>query len=273
MQIYAYDKEGEEIAAHFAKMGASYWCPDCHSEVRVRSGPSVRPHFFHLKPTLPCRLHQKTPTHLAIQSRLLKDLPEGEAFMEKRFPSLNRIADLVWEKEKLVFEIQVSFITAGEVEARSAAYRSLNYEIVWVLHDHRFNHFRITAAERALLPHPHYFTSITAEGSGGFFDQFSFHCGGTRAARLFRRPVDLAQPRRAPCLKHLPSYVVASRQHWKISFKGDLLNSSYFNLRHLKKGAELQNLIPHPRPRFSLLKKIKDFFRLIGYLILDASTH
>lgn len=272
MQLYAIDEKGEDVIAHQAQSRQKYHCIECMREVRVRSGPFIRPHFFHLKENTPCRLREKSPTHLEIQAHLQHILP-GTVTLEKRFSSLNRIADVVWENEKIIFEVQVSFITAQEVAARSQAYRSLGYEIIWILHDHRFNTYRVTAAEHALLSHPHYFTDINAEGRGSFFDQYSYHLAGTRAARLFRRPVDLTQPKRSFTLPDdLPPQIASHRQHWTISFKGDLLNSPHLDPRHLQKAADLELLYKKPHPSFSLRKKVKDFFRFIGYLMMDGAT-
>ena len=272
VQLYAYDELGQDIIAHQAHPKQKYSCRECHREVRVRSGPFIRAHFFHLQNVSPCRLREKSPTHLEIQDKLLKLLPPGEVVLEKRFSTLKRIADVVWEKEKLIFEIQVSFITAAEVQARSLDYRSLSYEIVWILHDTRFNTFRITAAEQALLDFPHYFTNINAQGQGSFYDQFSYHLGGTRAARLFSRPIDITHPIRQFSLPPLPPKIIQHRQNWKISFQGDLFNSTGYLPRHVEKAHELETFLKRPPLRFSLRKKIKDAFRMVGYLIMDAAT-
>lgn len=272
VQLYAYDEGGQEVIAHQALPQHKHFCRECHKEVRVRSGPFIRHHFFHLKSGTPCRLRERSPTHLEIQEKFLRLLPAGEVVLEKRFHAVNRIADVVWDAEKLIFEIQVSFITAAEVEARSKVYRSLGYEIVWILHETRFNNYRVTAAEHVLLDQPHYYTNINAQGEGHFYDQFSYHLGGKRAARLFRRPIKVACPLRTFTLPHLPPTVKQHRQNWKISFQGDICNTAHFLPRHLEKAHELETYMMRPKAAFSLLKKIKDAFRFLGYLLMDAAS-
>ena len=272
MQIYAYDKNGDEVISHFAETKTTYFCPECHHPVRLRSGPFLRPHFFHLKNQAPCRLREKGETHLQIQDKLLQLLPKNEAFLERRLPSINRIADVVWETQKLIFEVQVSFISAEEVLARISAYRSQGYEVVWILHKRRFLNYRVTAAELALQTHTHYFTDITEHGHGVFFDQFSYILGGVRGASLFLRPVDLSKPQQATPSPNLPPRLLKMRAPWTVSFAGDLLNSSHFSPRHLEKALALEELEIQPRRRFSLIKKIKDTLKLLAYALLDTGT-
>lgn len=274
MQIYAYDKKGEEVAAHSAKRGTPYYCPDCHQTLSFRSSPLIRPHFFHLKDQRPCFHTQKTLTHLEIQAQLLALLPPGEAKMEHRFKGISRIADVFWEKERLVFEAQVSFITAEEVEARSKAYRSVGCEIVWILHHHRYAKERVTAAERYLQDHTHYFSNHTPAGSGLFYDQYSYHLYGKRLANLFRRPVNLAHPVRHSLSLHLPPTPQKQRQNWKLSFAGDILNSLNFREWDLKRARQIESLLMPEKKAFTMLKRVQKrvtrFLKLVGYILLDS---
>lgn len=269
MQIYAYTEEGEEIAAHAAKKGHRYYCPDCHQKLSWREGHFIRPHFFHLKSQNPCLRQGKSLTHLEIQSRLLELLPSNEAFMEKRMPAINRIADVVWEKKKIVFEVQISFISAEEVHSRSLAYRSQGYEIVWILHEHRFGNYRVTAAENYLLNHTHYFTNYSSEGHGWFYDQFSFHIRGRREARLFKRAVDFSCPFHNMNLPALPPRVTSHRKHWKLSFKGDIINNPPTDKDQWQRAIDIESLFLSPSKPVSFIKKITDFIKLVGYLIID----
>lgn len=67
--------------------------------------------------------------------------------VEKRFAHINRIADLVWEQKKVIFEIQCSFIEPKEVIARIKDYESIGYDVIWLLDDVKFNQTYLTKAE------------------------------------------------------------------------------------------------------------------------------
>lgn len=276
MQIYAYDDEGQEQVAHLAAQGAektgNYWCLECHERLALRSGPFVRSHFYHLKSERPCRHRAKTATHLEIQSRLLQLLPPGEAKSEVHFPKISRIADLVWEKEKIIFEVQVSFITYEEVASRNQAYGSLGYQVVWILHESRFNRRRVTAAEASLLSSPHYYTDIDARGVGSFYDQFSYHFKGQRVLRLFRRPVDLNSPLREGALLSLPPLMAKARMAWPLYFEGDIRHRPPTDPYHLNRAYEMEKKLLPETLLQKLRKKIRRAVKFVGYLILQSAV-
>ncbi|MGE5196370.1 MAG: competence protein CoiA, partial [Anaerolineae bacterium] len=124
MQLYAL--EGNTcIIAQEALAHKDYRCPECAGIVRARHGPHRRPHFYHMHLSKFCRQRQKSEEHIQTQLFLKKCLPQEEAALEKIYPAIGRIADVAWEREKLVFEIQCSPISAEEVKSRTTDYRSL----------------------------------------------------------------------------------------------------------------------------------------------------
>lgn len=274
MQIYAYDENGIEIIAHSAERNQKYYCPDCHQRLSFRMSPYIRAHFFHLKDQNPCHRTAKSLTHLEVQSYLIEKLPEGEARMEKFFPTIKRRADVCWEKEKIIFEVQISFITQEEVEARICDYRSCGYEVVFILHLQRFSRYMTTAAELFLRHHTHYYTNINPEGYGGLFDQFNVLVAGKREACLFRKQVCITKPLREWRIDHLPERMAYYRKNWRLSFDGDLLNTRHLGREHLQKLAELEQLFikqeSKPTWKRSIRKRVQDFFRLVGYVLLDS---
>lgn len=270
MQIYAYDEKGEEVAAHQATRRAKYYCPDCHQALSFRSSPLMRAHFFHLKDQRPCFQTSKSLTHLEIQSQIVALLPQGEAKMERRFNELSRIADVYWEKQKIVFEVQYSFITSDELEARIRAYRSIGCQIVWILHTGRYGKAKVTAAEHTLQNYPHYFSNHTPEGIGHFFDQYSYQVRGRRAAALFKRPINISVPKTGELKNHLPFQLKQHRSQWDLGFEGDILNTGHFKEWELRRAQQIESLLVNKKYKFNLKKKIGNFFRLIGYLILDT---
>src|SRR5438128_1692203 len=129
MAHYAYDID-DLIYSADAEPGKVYWCLDCYGPVKRRRGKGYFPHFYHISPSPRCRLYSKTEDHLLAQLQLQKKFPQGILQIERPFLTINRVADICWEKEKIVFEIQCSLIKPLEAEERIRDYRALGYEVV-----------------------------------------------------------------------------------------------------------------------------------------------
>lgn len=149
MALFASNGE-DPINAWDASPEKPYWCLACKAPLRLRKGLFRFPHFSHLSSTPSCRLYSKSKRHFLAQLALQKKLPLGEALLEIHFPSIRRIADVCWEKKKIVFEIQCSPISEQEVKERIEEYNSLGYEVVWILDERRFNKKRLSKAENFL---------------------------------------------------------------------------------------------------------------------------
>ena len=228
MQLYALDEQGQLTSARNAKKQIDYCCLECHQTIRLRRGPQRQPHFYHLDPTPFCRQHQKGAIHIQLQSYFFQQLPSCDCQLELSFPSIRRIADVAWFSEKIVFEIQYSPISAEEVLARTRDYRSLGWEVVWILHDHRYNQIRLSAAENALRSSPHFFTNFNRFGEGIIYDQFDLCDHSFRLHRLPPLPVAAVQ-----MVRNLKSSVKMNYslrkledrvRDWPLSFEGDLLS-------------------------------------------------
>lgn len=227
MQLCAFDDVGSIVRARKAEKHCNYFCMECGQKVRLRSGLHRQAHFYHIHPNQVCRLSGKGMVHLLVQEKLQASLPEGDVDLEWRFPSINRIADVVWHSQKLIFEIQCSFITANEVLARNADYASMGYQVVWILHDRRYNQYRMTSAEDALQGSPHYFTNMNAEGIGEFYDQYSQATKGVRLTKLPRVTIALTQPIRKHEIDNsqkVPQALLRRINAWKVSFSGDCVD-------------------------------------------------
>lgn len=223
MQLYALDAKQNLIPAHKAHKQRNYTCLECQGIVRIRAGLHRQPHFFHLKPALSCHLSAKSMAHIQVQCRLQKLLPEGECRIEERFPQIQRIADVVWQAKRLVFEIQCSPITAKEVQERNQDYASLGYQVIWILHDSQFNQYKVSAAELFLRDHPCYFTNIDAIGHGILYDQFDLFAGGVRKKKMPPLEIDVLQPIVASSCLQVELAVLNNRQAtWPLHFAGDL---------------------------------------------------
>lgn len=231
MQLYALDSSGKLIFARHAFKQLDYFCPECHRAVRLRGGLHRQDHFYHAETGHGCRQNGKSLEHLHVQLYFLRTLPAGECALERRFESLKRIADVVWESQKIIFEVQCSPITLTEVQARNCDYQSLGYHVVWVLHDKQFNQKRVSAAECFLKCRPHYFTNIDAEGAGGIYDQFSLQQGAIRTFTSTPLVVDVQKPKLvdqeiAAFDKPVPEHVLLRLSASRLYFAGDLVDHS-----------------------------------------------
>lgn len=131
-----------------------------------------------LKKTPYCQdMNLKTP-HQAIQKAIKTTLPQ--VILEKSFPEIHRIADVVYPPQKIIYEIQYSPISLEEVQKRNRDYATLGYTVIWILHDHHFNKKILSSAELYLRKNLSYYTSITAYGHGFFYDQLEFFHGNKR---------------------------------------------------------------------------------------------
>lgn len=161
MNLYARDSTGKKSNAYTAQKGIDYFCLECAGRVRVRSGRSIRAHFYHIVNSALCRQAGKTEEHIAIQELIQLQIGKDKTAQEMRFDEIGRVADVAWPNKKLIFEVQCSFISQEEVHARNCDYASLGWSVVWVLYDKTFNQRRKKEAEYYLKTHTHYFSDAS----------------------------------------------------------------------------------------------------------------
>lgn len=234
MQLCAVDSNGKIVSAFIAAKQSNYFCLECNQIVRVRSGSQRHAHFFHLAPTTSCALHAKSMAHLQTQLYIQTSLPEAECQLEHRFPEISRIADVAWLPQKIIFEIQCSPISIKEVQARNKAYNSIGFQVIWILHDDRYNAPLLTPVEHYLYHQsPFYFTNINAAGKGIIYDQFSLINKTSRKKTLPSLPVILSKPYKnekiSSSKKFRLDFVNKRASKWSIYFSGDLLDLSKNN--------------------------------------------
>lgn len=267
MQLFALTQEGKRILASMAEKHHDYSCIECDGRVRLRGGIHRKNHFYHLQPNKNCRLNGKGIIHLLIQQQLFERLPSNECSLELNFPSIKRIADVAWVPHKIIFEIQCSPISAEEVKQRNRDYKSLGWEVVWILHDRRFNQYRLSGAEEVLSFKPHYFTNINREGEGCIYDQFALIQQGRRLHKLPNLPVDVISYQTTQSQKISRSYLklVNHRlKHWPLFCKGDLIDiSKNPNLDYLKSA----HLFEKNYSKTDSLNHFQSFKKMI-YLVL-----
>lgn len=182
------EKSGCFVSALEADKKTIYFCPECRGAIKVRSGPHRRSHFYHLSSPKKCTQHQKSLEHLLTQMKLKELLGEENARMELPFPEIQRIADVAWLPQKIVFEVQCSPISLDEATQRTEDYKGLGWHVVWILHDKRFNQRRLSAAEAFLRSRGAYFCNTTKEGKGSFYDQYEVLDGFLRKRKQGKLP-------------------------------------------------------------------------------------
>jgi competence CoiA-like predicted nuclease len=133
-----------------------------------------------------------------VQLQLQKSFPLNALQMERPFPLISRIADLCWEKEKIVFEIQCSPLNESEAKARMRDYQSQGYAVVWLLDDKRYNKRLLRPSEDFLRHHSAYYVSIRQGFQSEYYDQFEVFHEGKRVKKGKRLRLDLQKIRRLP---------------------------------------------------------------------------
>lgn len=227
MHLYALNNEGKIIPVHQASKQQDYQCLECKGAVRRRGGKERIDHYFHLRPAASCRQQGKSLAHLQTQFYLQSIFPPHDCQLEVPFPSINRIADVVWFSKKLIFEVQCSPIHPEEIKQRNEDYASLGYQVVWILHDQRFNRWKLSAAENYLCCFPHYFANIDDSGEGCIYDQGFMEEQGMRKARQPAMKIDPAQPHcLASAQRNIPKMLRHRMLHWPIYFTGDLMHKA-----------------------------------------------
>lgn len=234
MALYATNGE-ETIFAADADPRASYRCLECRSPVRVRRGLNRMPHFYHLQKSSRCHLYSKSEDHLLLQLQVQKLLVPDRVEIERPFFSIRRIADLIWEKEKIIFEIQCSKLDLPEAENRIIDYRKVGYAVVWLLDDRIFNRRLVRPAEEFLRRQSCYFFSFDRTGYSHFYDQLEIVIARKRCKRGYPLRVELSKPRCKPTIEWppgLPSQIQERIDSSDRYFLGDLLHRAIRSAAH-----------------------------------------
>jgi competence protein CoiA len=277
MQIYALDPDVGTVYANHALKHQDYYCLECRGIVRLRGGMHRQNHFYHLHPNHTCTLHAKSLTHLQIQYFLYRLFPEEDCRLEHRFSEINRIADVVWFSRKLIFEIQCSSISEEEVMRRNQDYASVGYQVIWILHESRYNQWRITAAENYLKEYPHYFTDINSRGEGKIYDQLALFDRGIRKRNFAQLSVDLSLPTKLlpeqiiqlEQLPKMPKMIMERAHQWSLFFTGDLISSCLQHWQEFPTAQYLEEMFYAERecdPQHVKTPPLDSFFNILKFL-------
>lgn len=224
MQLYALDLYNKFINVARAIPGKDYFCHECRALVRVRGGPRMQRHFYHYKSGSDCRQEGKGIVHLAVQTRIIESLPEGEGAMEVHFPTIRRIADVAYASRKIVFEVQCAQMQPEEALARTSDYASIGWQVIWILHDARYNGKKRTTLEEGLIKVPHYYTNISDEGVGIFYDQLVIWKDQRRYFESYQREIKLELTEKNQAEVDL-RLLFNRMENWPVLLEGDFLNT------------------------------------------------
>lgn len=281
MQLYALNDQKQLVSARAAIKKKDYYCFECFSVVRLRGGIHRQNHFYHLDSNRSCELSGKSMEHIQTQCFIQSLLPSGESILECKFNEISRIADLAWVKQRIVFEIQCSPISAEEVVKRNLDYGKVGYRVVWILHDLQFNRWRMSAAEMALAKVNHYFTNIDEEGNGMIYDQYDWIDGGLRKKKLDPLPVQLnmlKEFRFGHGIKEVVPQKIKDRLFSrKLYFSGDIVDSFYGTPTDLRE-KYFEEVEKHENQFAKISQKktwseryiVKPYSHLIHYLLENA---
>ena len=244
MPLYAFDEFGEPIYASDAEERQSYTCCYCHTKVRVRKGLTRVPHYYHLNLPASCRLHGKSQDHLFAQLSLVKLLPPKETVIEKTFPTLLRVADVVWETRKIIFEIQCSNISEHEAQQRVIDYAKNGYQIVWILDDRLFNRRIVRPGEKWVRKRACYYATLRGRSFPFFYDQFEFFSEERRIRKGYALNIRLDKPQILPEISWdndaIPNQVIRKTDH--LYFEGDLVHKAFLSVTSPSLEVAMQNI-------------------------------
>lgn len=230
MQLYALDENSAVICAKNASKHHNYLCLECQSSVRLRGGMHRQNHFYHVELKRSCRQNAKSMEHLHVQLMIESHL-KTTCILEKRFDEIQRIADVFWAPYNIVFEIQCSPISLEEVKARNRDYATLGIQVIWILHEKRFNQSKLSAIEHYLQGSCFYYTNMNASGNGNVYDQFHIYHKGKKLFATRDFPIDVTTfyfSNHEP-LQDIPETLLEKMETCRIYFKGDLIDYCYSN--------------------------------------------
>jgi len=107
----------------------------CQKPVVFKNGTRKRAHFSHEKEGVSIS-NPESAAHILVKHSLARWLEEQQVMVEveKRFPQIDRIADVYFEYQNLqyVLEIQKSPMSDAEFNQRVNDYQSINATVLWI---------------------------------------------------------------------------------------------------------------------------------------------
>lgn len=278
MALYARGPKGY-IFCKDALKEKTYSCIECGSPLKLRPGRYF-PHFYHVTQSKTCRLHSKSEDHLIVQLQLKKILSGEIIDLEKPFLNINRVADLVWERRKLIFEIQCSTLNFTEIDQRIFDYAQKGYNVIWLLDDRVFNRKNLLfLEERARLKGAYFFKFSKLRSF--FYDQFELFYKDKRVKKGKPLLIDLKYPKQPPKQtpsSKIPLFLSQRIAMCRIYFAKDLIDRAFtygekgFGMTYWKSLEKSQRIKNHFLYKFFLKYFKKPAERLLNLLLKSTKN-
>lgn len=130
-----------------------FYCLACHSQVRLKNGSVLRPHFAHVE-LQHCPYHHEAESfeHLELKASLYDwASKESKTEVESYLADFQQIADLLVVDKNLALEVQCSSLSLERLKERSDAYRSHGYQVYWLLGKKLWLKERLTKLQAGFL--------------------------------------------------------------------------------------------------------------------------
>ncbi|VYT78094.1 Competence protein CoiA-like family protein [Streptococcus parasanguinis] len=130
-----------------------FYCLACHSQVRLKNGSVLRPHFAHVE-LQHCPYHHEAESfeHLELKASLYDwASKESKTEVESYLADFQQIADLLLVDKNLALEVQCSSLSLERLKERSDAYRAHGYQVYWLLGKKLWLKERLTKLQAGFL--------------------------------------------------------------------------------------------------------------------------
>ncbi|MFC4652038.1 competence protein CoiA [Lactococcus nasutitermitis] len=125
------------LEIEISQLKGKFFCPACHSEVRLKNGNIKIPHFSHIS-LKECHSwsENESAQHLGLKLALYKWFARTEKVkIEHYLPELEQTPDLL-VNEKIAIEVQCSHLSIKRLWERTENYRKHGYQVIWLMgHD------------------------------------------------------------------------------------------------------------------------------------------
>ena len=129
-----------------------FFCPGCHSPVRLKNGTIMVSHFAHIS-RKECQYYQENESaeHLNLKAKLYQALASSQTVrVEKHIEAFDQIADLLVGR-RLALEVQCSPLPLSRLKERTVSYHKHGYHVLWLLGHKLWLKDRLTRLQRQFL--------------------------------------------------------------------------------------------------------------------------
>lgn len=151
LTAYNQDMKYVNVLDTLPPKSASYYCPSCRSQMRLKIGKVIRPHFAHLS-LKDCHYtaENESAQHLHLKASLYKWLKGEGVEIEKVLSDIQQIADVL-VNGKLALEVQCSPLSIDRLRERTLAYREMGYQVLWLLGKDLWIKDQLTSLQKQFL--------------------------------------------------------------------------------------------------------------------------